>query len=117
MHPDCERVLISEEDIHVKVVELGKRISSDYAGKELLMIGILKGAMIFLADLVRKISVPVQYDFMAVSSYGTSSKSSGEVRILKDLEYGIEGRHIIIVEDIVDTGLTLNYLAENLKSR
>ena len=117
MHPDCERVLISEEDIHVKVVELGKRISSDYAGKELLMIGILKGAMIFLADLVRKISVPAQYDFMAVSSYGASSKSSGEVRILKDLEYGIEGRHIIIVEDIVDTGLTLNYLAENLKSR
>ena len=117
MHPDCERVLITEEEIRAKVVEMAKRISSDYAGKELLLIGILKGAMIFLADLVREIAVPVQYDFMAVSSYGASSKSSGEVRILKDLEYGVEGRHIIIVEDIVDTGLTLNYLAENLRSR
>lgn len=117
MHPDCERILISEEDIRAKVMEIGRRISSDYAGKEVLMIGILKGAMIFLADLVREITIPAQYDFMAVSSYGASSKSSGEVRILKDLEYGVEGRHIILVEDIVDTGLTLNYLAENLKSR
>ncbi len=117
VHPDCERILFSEEEISAKVAEIGRRISSDYAGKEVLMIGILKGAMIFLADLVREITVPVQYDFMAVSSYGASSKSSGEVRILKDLEYGVEGRHIIVVEDIVDTGLTLNYLAENLKSR
>jgi len=117
VHPDCERILISEEEIRAKVADIGRRISNDYAGKEVLMIGILKGAMIFLADLVREITVPVQYDFMAVSSYGASSKSSGEVRILKDLEYGVEGRHIIVVEDIVDTGLTLNYLAENLKSR
>jgi hypoxanthine phosphoribosyltransferase len=117
VHPDCERILLTEEEIRVKVKELGRRISSDYAGKELLLIGILKGAMIFLADLVREITVPTQFDFMAVSSYGTSSKSSGEVRILKDLEYGVEGRNIIIVEDIVDTGLTLNYLAENLMSR
>lgn len=117
MHPDCERIFLTEEEIRVKVKELGRRISSDYAGKELLLIGILKGAMIFLADLVREITVPTQFDFMAVSSYGTSSKSSGEVRILKDLEYGVEGRNIIIVEDIVDTGLTLNYLAENLMSR
>jgi hypoxanthine phosphoribosyltransferase len=117
VHPDCERILLTEEEVRVKVKELGRRISSDYAGKELLLIGILKGAMIFLADLVREITVPTQFDFMAVSSYGTSSKSSGEVRILKDLEYGVEGRNIIIVEDIVDTGLTLNYLAENLMSR
>lgn len=117
MHPDCERILLTEEEIRAKVQELGRRISSDYAGKEVLLIGILKGAMIFLADLVREITVPTQFDFMAVSSYGSSSKSSGEVRILKDLEYGVEGRNIIIVEDIVDTGLTLNYLAENLMSR
>jgi hypoxanthine phosphoribosyltransferase len=117
VHPDCERIILTEEEIHAKVTELGRRISSDYAGKEVLLIGILKGAMIFLADLVREITVPTKFDFMAVSSYGSSSKSSGEVRILKDLEYGIEGRNIIIVEDIVDTGLTLNYLAENLRSR
>lgn len=117
MHPDCERILLTEEEIRAKVQELGRRISSDYAGKEVLLIGILKGAMIFLADLVREITVPTQFDFMAVSSYGSSSMSSGEVRILKDLEYGVEGRNIIIVEDIVDTGLTLNYLAENLMSR
>ncbi len=117
MHPDCERILLTEEEIRTKVQELGRRISSDYAGKEVLLIGILKGAMIFLADLVREITVPTQFDFMAVSSYGSSSKSSGEVRILKDLEYGVEGRNIILVEDIVDTGLTLNYLAENLMSR
>ncbi len=117
VHPDCERILLTEEEIRAKVQELGRRISSDYAGKEVLLIGILKGAMIFLADLVREITVPTQFDFMAVSSYGSSSKSSGEVRILKDLEYGVEGRNIILVEDIVDTGLTLNYLAENLMSR
>jgi hypoxanthine phosphoribosyltransferase len=117
VHPDCERILLTKEEIRAKVQELGRLISSDYAGKEVLLIGILKGAMIFLADLVREITVPTQFDFMAVSSYGSSSKSSGEVRILKDLEYGVEGRNIILVEDIVDTGLTLNYLAENLMSR
>jgi hypoxanthine phosphoribosyltransferase len=117
VHPDCERILLTKEEIRAKVQELGRRISNDYAGKEVLLIGILKGAMIFLADLVREITVPTQFDFMAVSSYGSSSKSSGEVRILKDLEYGVEGRNIILVEDIVDTGLTLNYLAENLMSR
>lgn len=117
VHPDCKRVLISENEIRAKVVELGRRISNDYAGKELLMVGILKGAMIFLADLVREISIPTQYDFMAVSSYGASSKSSGKVRILRDLPCGVAGRHIIIVEDIVDTGLTLNSLAKDLNSR
>lgn len=117
MHPDCERILLSEGEIRTRVAEMGKQISLDYAGKELLVVGILKGAMIFLADLVRNITVPTYFDFISVSSYGASSESSGAVRILKDLDYGIEGRHILIVEDIVDTGLTLNYLVENLKSR
>lgn len=117
MHPDGEKILLSEEEIRVRVVELGKQISVDYAGKEVLVIGILKGAMIFLADLVRNITVPTHFDFMAVSSYGSSTKSSGAVRILKDLDRGIEGRHVLIVEDIIDTGLTLNYLVDNLRSR
>lgn len=117
MHPDGEKILLSEEEIRVRVAELGKQISIDYAGKEVLVVGILKGAMIFLADLVRNITVPTHFDFMAVSSYGTSTKSSGAVRILKDLDRGIEGRHVLIVEDIIDTGLTLNYLVDNLRSR
>lgn len=117
MHPDGDRILLSEDEIRAKVAELGKWISRDYEGKELLVIGILKGAMIFLADLVRYITVPVGFDFMAVSSYGSSTKSSGAVRILKDLDRSIEGRHVLIVEDIIDTGLTLNYLVDNLKSR
>jgi len=116
-HPDCERILLSEGDIRKRVVELGKQISLDYAGKELMAVGILKGAMIFLADLVRNVTVPTRLDFMAVSSYGFSAYSSGEVRILKDLEQSVEGCHMLIVEDIVDTGLTLNYLLGNLKSR
>ncbi|MFA4884976.1 MAG: hypoxanthine phosphoribosyltransferase [Desulfotomaculaceae bacterium] len=117
MHPDCERILLSEGEIRTKVEDIGRQISLDYAGQELLVIGILKGAMIFLADLVRNITVPTYLDFIDVSSYGSSSESSGVVRILKDLDYGIEGRHILIVEDIIDTGLTLNYLVDNLKSR
>jgi hypoxanthine phosphoribosyltransferase len=117
MHPDCDRILLTEEDIHLKVKELAAKISLDYANKELLVVGILKGSVIFLADLVRNISVPTCFDFMAVSSYGASSKTSGVVRILKDLDQGIEGRHVLIVEDIVDTGLTLSYLVDNLKTR
>lgn len=117
MHPDGERVLFTEREIHSRVAELGRQISADFAGKELLVIGILKGAMIFLADLVRHITIPTYFDFVAVSSYGSSTKSSGAVRILKDIDRGIEGRHVLIVEDIVDTGLTLNYLVDNLKAR
>lgn len=117
MHPDGEKILLPEEEIRARVAGLGAEISKDYAGKELLVVGILKGAMIFLADLVRSITVPTCFDFMAVSSYGSSTKSSGVVRILKDLDHSIEGRHVLIVEDIIDTGLTLNYLVDNLKSR
>jgi len=117
MHPNFEKILLTEEEIHLKVKELAAQISRDYAGKELLVVGILKGSVIFLADLVRNISVPTRFDFMAVSSYGASSKSSGVVQILKDLDQGIEARHVLIVEDIVDTGLTLSYLVENLKTR
>lgn len=117
MHPDGEKILLTEEQLELDVAELGRQISQDYAGKEILVIGILKGAMVFLADLVRKITVPTYFDFVAISSYGSSTKSSGVVRILKDLDRSIEGRHVLIVEDIIDTGLTLNYLLENLSSR
>ncbi|SFQ97191.1 hypoxanthine phosphoribosyltransferase [Desulfoscipio geothermicus] len=117
MHPDVEKVLLSTAELKNKVTELGQILSRDYAGKNLLAVGILKGAMVFMADLIRNISVDVQIDFMAVSSYGASSKSTGVVRIMKDLEQNIEGRHVLIVEDIVDTGLTLNYLLEILKAR
>ncbi|MHB1042252.1 MAG: hypoxanthine phosphoribosyltransferase [Eubacteriales bacterium] len=117
MHPDGEKIVLTEEEIGKRVRAMGEEISRDYQGKEILCVGILKGAMVFLADLVRRITAPAQFDFMAVSSYGASTRTSGVVRILKDLDRGIEGRHVLIVEDIVDTGLTLNYLVENLKSR
>ncbi|SFF96465.1 hypoxanthine phosphoribosyltransferase [Desulfotomaculum arcticum] len=117
MHQDVEKVLVSLEAIKQKISELGSVISSDYTGKNLLVVGILKGAMVFMSDLIRSLSVDVQIDFMAVSSYGASSQSTGVVRILKDLEQTIEGKHVLIVEDIVDTGLTLNYLQEILKAR
>ncbi len=117
MRSDAEKILLTEEEITAKVLQLGQTISTDYANKELLMVGILKGAMIFMADLVRSVNIPVEFDFMAVSSYGSANKSSGVVRILKDLEQSIEGRHVLLVEDIVDTGLTLKYLLENLQTR
>jgi len=117
MHPDIESVIISEEQIDERVRELGAEISRDYAGETVLLVAVLRGAAIFLADLSRAITVPVELDFMAVSSYGSSTKSSGVVRILKDLDEQIEGRHVIVVEDILDTGLTLKYLLKNLASR
>lgn len=117
MHQDADHILYNRDQIEAKVKELGAQISADYQGQELLVVGILKGALIFMADLVRNINVPVSLDFMAVSSYGASTESSGAVRILKDLERSIEGKHVLIVEDIVDTGLTLKYLLENLKAR
>lgn len=117
MHPDMEKIIITEVEIKKRVTELAQEISQDYADKRILVIGILKGATIFLADLVRHITIPTYFDFMAVSSYGASAKTSGAVRILKDLDRSIEDKHVIIVEDIVDTGLTLSYLLKTLHHR
>ena len=110
-------VLVSGEDLERRVTELGAEISSDYEGRDLVMIGILKGAVLFIADLMRQLTVPCEVDFMAVSSYGSATDSSGVVRILKDLDAPIEGRDVLIVEDIVDSGLTLQYLVRNLRAR
>ena len=117
MLQDIERILLSEEQLQQRVRELGEEISKEYAGKEILMIGVLRGAVMFMADLARAIAVPVMIDFMAVSSYGTSTSSSGIVRILKDLDEEVAGKHVLIVEDIIDSGLTLSYLVDNIKSR
>ena len=117
MHNDIQEILIENETVQVKVQELADKISKDYAGKDLLLVCILKGSFIFCADLVRKMTIPVTMDFMAVSSYRDRAVSSGAVMILKDLDSSIEGKHVLIIEDIVDTGLTLKYLLENLKSR
>jgi hypoxanthine phosphoribosyltransferase len=114
---DIKEILLDEKTIATMVEEIGGKISSDYNGEEILMIGVLRGAVIFMADLARAIKVPVAIDFMAVSSYGSSSRSSGVVRIMKDLDEIVEGKHLLIVEDIIDTGLTLKYLLENLWSR
>jgi len=110
-------VLISEATIQSRIKELGAQIAREYAGRNPLLIGVLKGACFFLSDLLRAIDIPLGIEFMAISSYGSSTRTSGEVRILKDLDVAIEGRHILVVEDIVDTGLTLSYLLANLKSR
>ena len=109
--------LVSSEDLQKRVAELGRQISVEYDGRDLFMVGVLKGAVLFLADLMRNISVPCEIDFMAVSSYGSQTDSSGVVRILKDLDAPIEDRHVLIVEDIIDSGLTLQYLMRNLKAR
>ena len=117
MHPDVQEILISGEQIAQKVQVLGQKISEDYRGKEILVVGILKGAVVFMSDLIRHLTVPVKIDFMAVSSYGKGSESSGVVQILKDLSQNIEGRHVMVVEDIVDSGLTLKYMLDNLLTR
>jgi hypoxanthine phosphoribosyltransferase len=114
---DIERVLITDEEIQGKIRELGDRITEDYQGKELLLVGVLKGAFVVMADLSRYIRLPLQFDFMAVSSYGAATKTSGVVRILKDLDHDIEGHDVLLVEDIVDSGLTLAYLLRNLRAR
>ena len=111
------RVLISQEEIAAKLAELGEQISRDYRGKDLLVVGVLKGAFMVMADLARHIDIPVEFDFMAVSSYGASTQTSGVVRILKDLDQEIADRHVLIVEDIIDSGLTLNYLVKSLRVR
>ena len=110
-------ILISADELQRKVSELGAEISRDYVSKDLVMVGVLRGAVVFIADLLRQLTVPCEIDFMAVSSYGSSRDSSGVVRILKDLDDSITGRHVLIVEDIVDSGLTLNYLMRNLQAR
>lgn len=117
MHPDMEKMLFTRAEIDTKVHELGSIISKDYAGQDLLMVGILKGAVVFMADLIRAMSIDVSIDFMALSSYGVSSESTGVVRILKDLDKSIAGRNVLIVEDIIDTGLSMNYLLKILTAR
>jgi hypoxanthine phosphoribosyltransferase len=111
------KVLIEEEAVAARVAGLGAEISSDYAGKDILLVGVLKGAVFFMADLMRNLTIPCEVDFMAISSYGASTDSSGVVRILKDLDINIEGRDVLVVEDIIDSGLTLSYLIRNLESR
>jgi hypoxanthine phosphoribosyltransferase len=114
---DIESTLISAEEIQVTIGELAARIDADYAGRELLLVGVLKGALMVMADLARAITLPVQLDFMAVSSYGSGTRSSGVVRILKDLDKDITGKDVLVVEDIIDSGLTLSWLLRNLRSR
>ncbi|MBN9605762.1 MAG: hypoxanthine phosphoribosyltransferase [Actinomycetales bacterium] len=114
---DLTEVLYTEEQIHEKIAELCRRIELDYAGQTPLLVGVLKGAVMVMADLARELSIDVEMDWMAVSSYGSSTQSSGVVRILKDLDTELEGRHVLIVEDIVDSGLTLDWLRKNLASR
>jgi hypoxanthine phosphoribosyltransferase len=109
--------LVARDELQARVAQLGEEISRDYAGRELILVGVLKGAVLFLADLMRHIDVPCEIDFMAVSSYGSQTDSSGVVRILKDLDASIEGRDVLIVEDIIDSGLTLQYLMRNLRAR
>ncbi len=114
---DIARTLITEEQLKVKIKQLGDKITTDYADKDLLVIGILKGSSIFMSDLIRTINLPISIDFMIVSSYGDSTTTSGIVKILKDLDKTVENKHLLIVEDIIDTGLTLKYLHELLESR
>lgn len=117
MHKDVEKILYSEEDIAKRIQLLGEQITADYEGKELLLVAVLRGAVVFTADLLRAIDLPCEIDFMAVSSYGSAAQSSGIVRIIKDLDTDISGRHVLIVEDILDSGLTLKYLMRNLGHR
>ena len=115
--PEIGEILVGPEDLRRRVSELGAELSRDYEERDLLMIGVLKGAVLFMADLMRELTVPCEIDFMAVSSYGSATDSSGVVRILKDLDSSIEGRDVVLVEDIIDSGLTLHYLLRNLRAR
>lgn len=117
MVENIDQVLITGEEIQGKLAQLAAQLDLDFAGRELLLVGILKGAFVLIADLARYLAVPVAVDFMAVSSYGSATRTSGTVRILKDLDVDIQGRHVLLVEDVVDSGLTLNYLLRNLRSR
>jgi len=117
MMDDVAEILIAEEELKARVAEMGKAISADYQGKDLLLVSVLKGAFMFLADLSRHITIPHDMDFMAISSYGAATESSGIVRLVMDLKTNIEGRNVLIVEDIIDTGHTLDYITRNLKTR
>jgi hypoxanthine phosphoribosyltransferase len=117
IHDDVEEVLLSGEQIQARVAELGARLAADYAGRDPVLVSVLKGSIVFLADLVRRMEIPLSIDLMEVSSYGASTESSGQVRILKDLSMAIDGRDVIVVEDIIDTGLTLNYLLRYLHDK
>lgn len=117
VHADLTEVLLTEDEIHTKIAELCRRIEADYEGRELLVVGVLKGAVMVMADLARELRRHVEMDWMAVSSYGAGTQSSGVVRILKDLDTDLTGRDVLIVEDIIDSGLTLSWLRENLESR
>lgn len=117
MHPDCEKILISQEEIEQKVTELAKTLDCDYAGKKPLFVCILKGSFMFFSDLVKKLNIDMEVDFMSVASYGLSTRSSGEVKLIKDLDKSIEGKDVVLVEDIVDSGYTLSYLKRMLASR
>src|SRR4051794_2535739 len=115
--PNIGRVVVDEHELQQRIADLGKEIAADYDGRPPLLVGILKGAFMFMADLARAIDLPVEFDFMAVSSYGSSTRTSGVVRIVKDLDLDLTGRHVLLVEDIVDSGLTLSYLRRNLLAR
>ncbi|MEF9864939.1 MAG: hypoxanthine phosphoribosyltransferase [Oscillospiraceae bacterium] len=117
MHEDVLKVLLTEEEIAAKVADMGKQISKDYAGKNLMLVTVLKGAVVFLADIMREIDIHAEIDFMVVSSYGAGVKSSGVVKIIKDLDVALEGKDILIIEDILDSGLTLNYIKDLLAGR
>ena len=117
VHEDIEKILITSDEIQDKIAELAKQITEEYRGKDLLLVGVLKGAFVFMSDLARHIDLPIEFDFMAVSSYGSATKSSGVVRILKDLDYEISDRHVLLVEDIIDSGLTISYLLRYLEAR
>jgi hypoxanthine phosphoribosyltransferase len=117
LNPDIAEIVLHEHEIQAKVHEMGKAISEDHRGGDLLLVGVLKGAFMLMADIARAISIPAEFDFMAVSSYGSSTRTSGIVRIVKDLDLDIRGRNVVIIEDIVDSGLTLSYLTRNLAGR
>lgn len=117
MMADIEEILVSRDEIREMVKQVGRRISEDYAGEELVLVGVLKGGFVFLADLMREITIPVDMDLIAVSSYGASTRSSGVVRIIKDMDLDLTGKHVLIVEDLVDTGLTLKHLKELFNTR
>ena len=115
--PNLGDVVVAEADLQRRIAEIGRQITDDYSDRPPLLVGVLKGAFVFMSDLARAIGLPVEFDFMAISSYGSATKTSGVVRIVKDLELDLTGRHVIVVEDIIDSGLTLNYLRRNLMAR